>query len=302
VKQSAAILFPHIVQLESIFPKDAKSPEIVHFERVWAQYSRTLQFRTEEGETWHNGHYYYLRPNLNFYPLDRLQRDPNEDFQPAVAQLYGEPNPNPVVLVVEGKSDESFFRRLLDRLYPKWKVLNIKVLEVKGAGNFLQFIFGGNKIVHQTEFFIVYDEDARNKLSKAGWDEIKEIVTKSPKFAMIPDIEGVSPTALLSAISKCWPTVVFEEAVILPKLLGYLKDVKYDLNRHKETGGTLRAARNLIGQINQSQLQKINFGKSEKWGECLADAMLDEGDLPQEIRSVIEQLLISARGLIITPE
>jgi hypothetical protein len=302
VKQSAGILFPHIVRPQVVISGNVELPETVRLERFWAKRPRILQFSTSSEETWYPGCYYYLDPRLNFHQLDRLQRDPHESFDPVLARLYGEPNPNPVVLVVEGPTEEGFFKRLLDVLYPSWQALNIQIHVGKGTGGtYLQVIETVAKLYSNADFILVYDNDAKVEMDKGlehQWEFVESIRNRSPHFVMVPDIEGINPAALLSAVKQCWPAVTFVETDILPKLENYIEDVMRN-PKSKKPEGTITAARDLIRQTTNSQWRGVRFGKSVKWGECLADAMLQNVELPKIIRSVLEQVLIAARGLVI---
>jgi hypothetical protein len=289
LKHSAGVLFPHVVRCR------ADLDGSVELQRLWAKEPLTLQFAKGE-ETWCAGLYYYLHPRLNFHPYDRIQRDPHESFYPVLARFYGEPNPNPVVLVVEGITEDGLFQRLFDRLYPAWRALNIQIHVGNGAGGtYFQVMETIAKQYPQADFFLVYDEDARKFMEKerAQWTVVQQIMRRSQHFVMTPDIEGVSPTALLTAIRKRWPSVTFSRDTVLPRLVSWIKSEGYRSNSRKDR--TFPKVQELIKSTAKSEAAN-EMDKDRAWGEYLADAMLLEG-LPGDVRAVAERVLRCARGL-----
>lgn len=310
LRQSALTLFPHVVRCNRKRTMD-NGRHFVELNRVWSKQPTDLTFEIGEEEVWLPGSYYYLHPRLNFHQLDRLQRDPGENFAPVPARTYGAPDPIPSVLVVEGPTEEGLFSLLLDRVYPFWRALNIHMKAGLGAGGtFMQTVETVATIFKEAQFLVAYDQDAIQSIatlaSQPKWKRAAKVLSTAEHHIMSPDTEGVDPNSTLKAIQRCWPRLEFRLNDVLPALRQYVDDVKSGA-RKPIKGGTLAMAATLIQRVRKSPLEKGEMWKSKEWGECLASSILElrsplGNNMPLEFQRLLASILIKGRGIVITPE
>ncbi|HEU0049703.1 MAG TPA: hypothetical protein VFQ43_19100 [Nitrososphaera sp.] len=174
------------------------------------------------------GGYYYLSPWFNFYEQNMYQPDPNEHVDVFYAENYGQPSTDMVVLVTEGESGKAAFDFLLGNLFPRWKVLKLKVLNGRGAG---QTVLAA-EVIKETGagYILAPDKDAEPFYARMGeqpdWKATIAAMNNAPKSYLDPDLEGVNPTALVATIKELNPRAKFDESAVMNELGQYVVDVR----------------------------------------------------------------------------